>query len=149
MRNVEHLVKLYAGIGFTNKEILNLLAHQHQIIISIRTLKRLCKRLCLFRRISKRFRCFSGNIEDDHQDFGSRGSGTPASTASPTSVEQQLQTSHPPLRNPYSTQPPVNLQCLYLYDITVMQCQNRIQNKSRHLEGSLQVHTNTINQPVC
>ena len=132
MRNVEHLVKLYAGIGFTNKEILNLLAHQHQIIISIRTLKRLCKRLCLFRRKnltdllllwkrscmvgstarlsvvtsachSKRFRCFSGNIEDDHQDFGSRGSGTPASTVSPTSAEQQLQTSHPPLRNPYST----------------------------------------------
>ncbi|XP_035996634.1 uncharacterized protein LOC118564068 [Fundulus heteroclitus] len=50
MRNIEHLVKLYFGIGFTNKEILSLLAHQHQIIISIRTLKRLCKRLCLYRR---------------------------------------------------------------------------------------------------
>ena len=48
MRNVEHLVKLYFGIGFTNKEIFNLVAHQHQIIISIRTLKRLCKRLSLF-----------------------------------------------------------------------------------------------------
>ena len=48
MRNVKHLVKLYFSLGFTNNQILHLLAHQHHIIISIRTLKRLCKKLRLF-----------------------------------------------------------------------------------------------------
>ena len=43
-------MELYFRIGFTNKEILNLLAHQHHIIISIRTLKRICKKMHLFRR---------------------------------------------------------------------------------------------------
>jgi len=38
------------SIGFTNKEILNLLAHQHHIVISIRTLKRKCKKMHLFHR---------------------------------------------------------------------------------------------------
>ncbi|XP_078799348.1 uncharacterized protein LOC110016040 isoform X2 [Oryzias latipes] len=50
MRDVDHFVKLYFRIGFTNKEILNLLATQNQIIISIRTLKRICRKLGLFRR---------------------------------------------------------------------------------------------------
>lgn len=36
-------MKLYFSIGFTNNKILNLLAYH--IIISIRTLKRLCKKL--------------------------------------------------------------------------------------------------------
>ena len=50
MGAVEDFVELYFRIGFTNKEILNLLAHQHHIIISIRTLKRICKKMHLFRR---------------------------------------------------------------------------------------------------
>ena len=50
MGAVEDCVELYFRIGFTNKEILNLLAHQHHIIISIRTLKRICKKMHLFRR---------------------------------------------------------------------------------------------------
>ncbi|KAF7647778.1 hypothetical protein LDENG_00109780 [Lucifuga dentata] len=37
-------------IGFSNKEILSLSAHKHSLVISIRTLKRLCQRLLLFRR---------------------------------------------------------------------------------------------------
>lgn len=49
MRAVEHFVELYFSIGFTNKEILNLLAHQHHIVISIRTLERICKKMHLFR----------------------------------------------------------------------------------------------------
>ncbi len=44
--DVEDLVKL----GFSNKEILCLLAHQHGVIISKRTLQRLCRKLNLFRR---------------------------------------------------------------------------------------------------
>lgn len=35
---VEDLVKFYFRNGFSNKEILGLLAHQHGVIISIRTL---------------------------------------------------------------------------------------------------------------
>ncbi len=45
-----HLVKSYFRLGFSNKEILCLLAHQHGVIISKRTLQRLCKKLNLFRR---------------------------------------------------------------------------------------------------
>ena len=40
MRDVEHFGELYFNLGFTNKEILNLLAHQHHIVISIRTFKK-------------------------------------------------------------------------------------------------------------
>lgn len=43
-------IKLYFGLGFNNKDILKLLAHNHRIIISIRTLKRRCRELGLFRR---------------------------------------------------------------------------------------------------
>lgn len=43
------VVELYFRIGFTNKEIPNLLAHQHDIIISIRTVKRISKKVQLFR----------------------------------------------------------------------------------------------------
>ncbi|KAF7663180.1 hypothetical protein LDENG_00216340, partial [Lucifuga dentata] len=46
---VDELVQLYFRIGFSNKEILPLLAHKHSLVISIRTLKRLCQRLRLFR----------------------------------------------------------------------------------------------------
>ncbi len=48
--DVEDLVKSYFGLGFSNKEILCLLAHQHGVIISKRTLQRLCRKLNLFRR---------------------------------------------------------------------------------------------------
>ena len=51
-RQLEELVKLYFRIGFSNKEILSLLAHKHRVVISIRTLKRLCRKLRLFRRIN-------------------------------------------------------------------------------------------------
>ncbi len=48
--DVEYLVKSYFRLGFSNKEILCLLAHQHGVIISKRTLQRLCRKLNLFRR---------------------------------------------------------------------------------------------------
>ncbi len=48
--DVEDLVKSYFRLGFSNKEILCLLAHQHWVIISKRTLQRLCRKLNLFRR---------------------------------------------------------------------------------------------------
>ncbi len=48
--DVEDLVKSYFRLGFSNKEILCLLAHQHRVIISKRTLQRLCRKLNLFRR---------------------------------------------------------------------------------------------------
>ncbi len=48
--DVEDLVKSYFRLGFSNKEILCLLAHQHGVIISIRTLQRLCRKIYLFRR---------------------------------------------------------------------------------------------------
>ncbi len=48
--DVEDLVKSYFGLGFSNKEILCLLAHQHGVIISKRTLQRLCRKPNLFRR---------------------------------------------------------------------------------------------------
>lgn len=35
-------VKLYFRIGFNNKEILSLSAHEHGVVISIMALKRLC-----------------------------------------------------------------------------------------------------------
>ncbi|KAF7664486.1 hypothetical protein LDENG_00175330 [Lucifuga dentata] len=47
---IDELVQLYFRIGFSNKEVLSLLAHKHSLVISIRTLKRLCQRLRLFRR---------------------------------------------------------------------------------------------------
>ncbi len=47
--DVEDLVKSYFRLGFSNKEILCLLAHQHGVIISKRTLQRLCRKLNLFR----------------------------------------------------------------------------------------------------
>ncbi len=42
--DVEDLVKSYFRLGFSNKEILCLLAHQHGVIISKRTLQRLCRK---------------------------------------------------------------------------------------------------------
>lgn len=50
MPPVDNLVKLYFGIGLSNKEILAVLAQNHGVVISIRTLKRLCQKLRLFRR---------------------------------------------------------------------------------------------------
>ncbi|XP_035990558.1 uncharacterized protein LOC118562959 [Fundulus heteroclitus] len=46
----DDLIKLYFSIGFSNKEILMLLAQNHRIVLSIRTLKRHCRELGLFRR---------------------------------------------------------------------------------------------------
>ncbi len=89
--DVEDLVKSYFRLGFSNKEILCLLAHQHGVIISKRTLQRLCRKLNLFRRknqtdieeiasfvqseismvtsacYSKRICCFSRDYEDGDQ----------------------------------------------------------------------------------
>ncbi len=92
--DVEDLVKSYFGLGFSNKEILCFLAHQHRVIISKRTLQRLCRKLNLFRRknqtdieeiasfvqsematsgrwlhacYSKRICCFSRDYEDGDQ----------------------------------------------------------------------------------
>ncbi len=93
--DVEDLVKSYFILGFSNKEILCLLAHQHRVIISKRTLQRLCRKLNLFRRkksdrhwgnclfcavwdgdqwsmvtyacYSKRICCFSRDYEDGDQ----------------------------------------------------------------------------------
>ncbi len=42
--DVEDLVKSYFRLGFSNKEIICLLAHQHGVIISKRTLQRLCRK---------------------------------------------------------------------------------------------------------
>jgi len=50
MAELDRLVKLYFRLSFNNKEILSTLANYDRIIISIRTLKRICKRLGLFRR---------------------------------------------------------------------------------------------------
>ncbi len=50
MPAVKDLIKLYFSGGFNNKEILVILAQNHCIIISIKTLKRHCCKLCLFRR---------------------------------------------------------------------------------------------------
>ncbi|XP_047246888.1 uncharacterized protein LOC124883696 isoform X1 [Girardinichthys multiradiatus] len=50
MSDLDDLVRLYFRLSFSNKEILAILAHSHQTIISVRTLKRICKRLGLFRR---------------------------------------------------------------------------------------------------
>ena len=50
MAELDHLVKLYFRLSFSNKEILSTLANYDTIIISTRTLKRICKRLGLFRR---------------------------------------------------------------------------------------------------
>ena len=47
---VDELVKLYFKIGFSNKEVISVLAHKHSVAVRIRTLKRLCRKLCLFRR---------------------------------------------------------------------------------------------------
>lgn len=49
----EHLITCYFSLGFTNNEILVLLAQKHGIVISIRTLKRRMKLLKLFRRKEK------------------------------------------------------------------------------------------------
>ena len=45
---VDELVKLCFRI-FSNKEMISLSAHQHSVVVSIRTLKRLCQIICLFR----------------------------------------------------------------------------------------------------
>ncbi|XP_051914768.1 uncharacterized protein LOC127596383 [Hippocampus zosterae] len=48
--DLDDLIKLCFRLGFSNKEILAILAHNAETILSIRTLKRICKRLGLFRR---------------------------------------------------------------------------------------------------
>ncbi|KAL3973710.1 hypothetical protein ACER0C_024917 [Sarotherodon galilaeus] len=50
MSDLDDLIRLYFRLSFSNKEILSILAHSHQKVISVRTLKRICKRLGLFRR---------------------------------------------------------------------------------------------------
>ena len=50
MPELDELIKLYFRLSFSNKEILAILAHSNHIVLSIRTLKRICKRLGLFRR---------------------------------------------------------------------------------------------------
>ena len=47
---LDDLIKLYFRLSFRNKEILVILAQNNRIVISIRTVKRICKRLGLFRR---------------------------------------------------------------------------------------------------
>ena len=47
---MEDLIKCYFEIGLSNKEILAVLAQNHSIVISIRTLKRRCRELGLCRR---------------------------------------------------------------------------------------------------
>ncbi|KAK0134343.1 hypothetical protein N1851_005019 [Merluccius polli] len=50
---MDDLIQCYFRIGFNNKEILGVLAQNHNIVISIRTLKRRCRKLGLFRRRSQ------------------------------------------------------------------------------------------------
>ncbi|KAL7870469.1 hypothetical protein SRHO_G00079660, partial [Serrasalmus rhombeus] len=50
MSELDDLIRLYFRLSFSNKEILAILAHNNQTLISVRTLKRICKRLGLFRR---------------------------------------------------------------------------------------------------
>lgn len=50
MSNVDDFIRLYFRLSFSNKEILAILAHSNHTIISVRTLKRICRRLGLFRR---------------------------------------------------------------------------------------------------
>lgn len=47
---LERLIKKYFQIGFNNREILNILAHSHGLVVSTSTLKRKLKSLRLFRR---------------------------------------------------------------------------------------------------
>ena len=47
---MDDLIKLYFSLGFSNKEILLILAQNHQIVIFLKTLKRNCRDLGLFRR---------------------------------------------------------------------------------------------------
>ena len=46
------------GIGFSNKEILAILTPKHNVVICVRTLKRLCRKLRLYRRLNQT------NLED-------------------------------------------------------------------------------------
>ena len=46
----DELVKLYFRIGFSDEYIIFLLAYKHSVAVGVRTLKRLCRKLCLFRR---------------------------------------------------------------------------------------------------
>ena len=52
MANIEEFVNTYYHMGLQNKEILSCLAHLNGIIISIKTLKRLTKKMRLFRRMN-------------------------------------------------------------------------------------------------
>lgn len=47
---IDDIVTCYFRLGFRNKEILQALAYNHRTVISIRTLKRITKRLSLYRR---------------------------------------------------------------------------------------------------
>ena len=49
-RIMDDLIKLYFSLGFSNKEILLILAQNHQIVTCIQILKRHCRDLGLFRR---------------------------------------------------------------------------------------------------
>ena len=50
LAEMEDLIKCYFEIGFNNKEVFAVLAQNHNIVISVRTLKRRCRELGLFRR---------------------------------------------------------------------------------------------------
>ncbi|KAE8577806.1 hypothetical protein XENTR_v10023069 [Xenopus tropicalis] len=50
MPDRETVLQFYFRLGLSNNEILTILAHGHGVIISYRTLKRLCRKLGLYRR---------------------------------------------------------------------------------------------------
>ncbi|XP_054896807.1 uncharacterized protein LOC129366793 [Poeciliopsis prolifica] len=50
MSDLDDIIRLYFRLSLNNKEILQILAHSHHTILSNRTLKRICRRLGLFRR---------------------------------------------------------------------------------------------------
>ncbi|KAF7670321.1 hypothetical protein LDENG_00271790, partial [Lucifuga dentata] len=48
--DLDDLVKLYFRLSFSNKEILQIIAYQHEKVINVQILKRICRRLGLFRK---------------------------------------------------------------------------------------------------
>lgn len=63
MREVENFIKLCFSVGFTKRDILNLLAHQHQDIVSFVTLKTICKKLFILKEQVHR-------LGETHLSFG-------------------------------------------------------------------------------
>ncbi len=92
--DVEDLVKSYFRLGFSNKKIICLLAHQHGVIISKRTLQRLCRKLNLFRRKNQ---LNFGAL--DVSDVASTSAGVPKRCG----IMAYSETSSAPKFNSYST----------------------------------------------